>query len=371
MAITMTAAGAAHQLVHTLSYGDAISGEAFSLQRCLRKMGYESEIYAINVHPRYKGHAQDYRSFPTGFDGEVILHYSLGSPLNQLYLELTRATRGLIYHNLTPPRWFAGVNPRIVRDLDRGLEELPTLCAVTDRLIADSKFNAEELRQWGFNAEILHLPVDPKRWDFAANAGIASLVRAEGGIQLLHVGRFAPNKCIEDIIKTFYFVHHHLQKKSRLWLVGIDIDTELYSFALKRLARELELDSAVNFVGCLADSEVKALYENCTAYLCMSEHEGFCVPAIEAMSFGLPVIAYASSALPDTIGGGGLIVHQKRHPHIAELINYIYERQDFRNDLIARGRRRVEELSFENFERRLGELLSAQPARKAGNAVRG
>lgn len=346
-----------HQFVHTLSYGDAISGEVLALQRCFRAQGRESEIFALNVHPRYTGAARFITDFPAGFSGEVILHYSLGSSLNRVYEELRGATRSLIYHNLTPAKWFAGVNPRIAADIERGLEELPRLCRVSDRLIADSAFNAGELRALGCEAVVLDLPIDRAKWSVPRNEEFYRLVQSEPGLHLLHVGRLAPNKCIEDVIRTFWFVHRFVEPQSRLWLVGIDIDTELYAYTLKRLVHDLELGDVVTFTGCLADEDVRALYEASSAYLCMSEHEGFCLPLIEAMHFGLPVVAYASSAVPATLGGGGILVREKRHAEIAEMIGAIYRDQELRGRLVAAGRARVESVSLERFEARVREVF--------------
>jgi glycosyltransferase involved in cell wall biosynthesis len=362
---------AIHQFVHTLSYGDAISSEVLALRRSLRELGIQSEIYCINVHPRYKGEAHDYRDFVShhgaDFSGTALLHYSLGSPLNDLYLSLKKSRRSLIYHNLTPPHWFEGVNPRIVSDIKRGQEELPLLCKATELLIADSAYNAGELKDLGFDAVVLPLMIDPARWDVPSNPGIASLVQNGAAINVLHIGRFAPNKKLEDIIKVFYFLHHHVNSNSRLWLVGIDIDTELYSFSIKRLVEELRLSHAVTFAGCLDDTEIRALYENSSVYLCMSEHEGFCLPAIEAMHFGLPVIAYGSSALPDTIGGGGIIVTEKKHPEIAELISKIHEDAALRSLLVQRGRERVQELQYDKFKENVSAVFG-MASKKAVNA---
>ncbi len=351
-----------HQFVHTLSYGDAISSEVLALNRCFNELGIDSEIFCINTHPRYKGKTHDYRTFAQhcgdNFDGSAILHYSLGSPLNDLYQSLNKAKRSLIFHNLTPAKWFEGVNPRIVADIVRGQTELPGLCKVTDLLLADSKYNAAELEFLGFKAQVLELMIDPARWDIPTNQGFASVMKSEPGIHVVHIGRFAPNKKIEDIIKTFYFLHHHVNPQSRLWLAGIDIDTELYSFSVKRLVQELHLSHAVNFVGCLDDSEIRALYENGTVYLCMSEHEGFCLPAIEAMHFGLPVVAYASSALPDTIGSGGILVKEKKHPEIAELISLIAQDAALRSRLIDMGKDRVRDLFYDKFKERVIETFA-------------
>ena len=346
-----------HQLLHTLSYGDAISGEVLAIQRALQEAGVESSIYAINVHPKLEGQAEHYSTLPEDFDGTLLFHFSLGSPINELYSRLTSAHRVLLYHNLTPAHWFEGVNPRIRNDIEQGACELPELCRMSDRLIADSPYNAGELKELGFHAEVLPLPIDPGKWDVDANPGIAALLASDPALHVMHVGRLAPNKCIEDIIKTFYFIHHKIDRNSKLWLAGIDIDTELYSFSLKRMVEEFDLTDAVRFTGCLADSELKALYQHASCYLCMSEHEGFCLPVIEAMNFGCPVIAYAGTALPHTVGNGGILVEEKRHPEIAELVVEIHRNETLKAALKAAGHKRVEELSYEHFRPRVLSLL--------------
>ena len=360
-----------HQLVHTLSYGDAISGEVLALARIFRANNIESKIFAMHVHPKLEGQAEHYQSLLSDFTGEIILHYSLGSPLNELYRRLKSASRTMIYHNLTPAHWFQGINPRIVRDIEAGTKELPELCSLSVRLLADSAFNAGELKKLGFDAEILELPLDSEKWSVATNPGIYSLVKEQPGVHVMHVGRLAPNKSVEDIIKIFYFLHHKIEPKSTLWLVGIDTDTELYSFSLRRLVHELDLSDAVRFVGCLADEEVKALYKASTVYLCMSEHEGFCLPIVEAMYFGLPVVAYSSTAIADTVGTGGILVAEKRHAEIAELLYEIYSNSELREKLTTAGKKRVEDLSLDRFHARVNQVFmpksSAYEARAIGD----
>jgi glycosyltransferase involved in cell wall biosynthesis len=348
-----------HQLVHTLSYGDAISGEVLALQRCLQELGLQSEIFAIHTHPKYKGRTRSYLELSPQFSGSVILHYSLGSPLNSLYRSLTQARRILIHHNLTPASWFASINPRIFRDIEQGRHEFPELLGLTDVRLADSRFNVAEIEALGYSAEILELPIDSDKWSVAENPGIMQLLKGDPKLHLLHVGRLAPNKCIEDIIKVFYYLHKFIEPQSKLWLVGIDIDTEVYSFALKRLVHELGLDEAVTFTGQRDDGELKAFYCAASAYICMSEHEGFCLPVIEAMHFGLPVVAFASSALPDTVGTGGILVSEKKHPEIAEIIAKISRPGTLRESLMSAGKQRVAELSLSKFKKRVSELFGA------------
>ena len=273
----MSESRAIHQLVHTLSYGDAISTEVLALQRTLRGLGYRSEIFALGEHVRLKGRSRPFREVLQEEQADIILHYSLGSPLNEIFSSWRRGKRTLVYHNITPAGWFEGVNSRVARDIEAGLRDLPALCSVSDAIWADSQFNASELAALGFNADVLELLVDPERWGLARNEGVYQDVKRLARLNILHVGRLAPNKCVEDILKAFRFIRHGLEADSRLWLVGIDIDTELYAFSLREMAVQLGIGGAVEFTGCLTDEGVRAMYEAADAYVCMSEHEGFCL----------------------------------------------------------------------------------------------
>lgn len=348
---------AIHQLVHTLSYGDAISTEVLALQRVLRGQGYESEIYSIHEHPKLTNSSRPYATLRGNQAADILLHYSLGSPLNDLYAGWSSGARRLIYHNITPALWYRSINQRVADDIERGLSELPRLCGLSDAIWADSPFNAREIEALGYRVSVLELLVDPARWSSARNEGLYSSVQSSPGVQVLHVGRLAPNKCVEDVIKSFYFLVKYIDRDARLRIVGIDTDTELYSFSLRELANYLGIGYAVEFVGPLADEEVRSMYEASDVYLCMSEHEGFCLPLIEAMHFGLPVIAYSAGAVPDTVGDGGIVVREKKHAEIGQLLAMVAEPSALRSELQARGKARVEHFSFERFARRATELL--------------
>ncbi|MFN8389837.1 MAG: glycosyltransferase [Bdellovibrionota bacterium] len=355
-----------HQFVHTLTYGDAISGEAIAIKRLLRESGITSEIYSLHTHEKLAGENRLWTHFSTDIQpalaaGEqvaVVLHYSIGSPLNALFRDQPGIARALIYHNLTPERFFLNYNARVVADLREGRAELPKLLRSVDVALADSPFNKTELIEFGAtSAEVLPLLIDRKKWSVPANSGIKGVLAGHGGKNILHVGRFAPNKRLEDIIKAFYFYHHKIEKKSRLWLIGSDIDTEIYSFELRSLISELRLKDAVELVGMVADSELRSFYEASDLYLCMSEHEGFCVPIIEAMNFGLPVLAFDSSAVGDTLGDGGLLLQRKSPAEVAEVMNIMLSDQSLRAELISRGKKRVQEFGEEQFIAQLKKVL--------------
>ena len=359
------------QFVHTLSYGDAISGEVLSINRAIKERGEVSHIFALNVHPKLEhligGSVTVVK--PDSWREEIllnsrftesdtiILHYSLGSLLNQIYLELNQPKRVLIYHNITPSKWYDSINRRVADDIKDGIGQLPELARISDELWADSEFNQSELSALGFESKVLPLPLDPTRWELESNSGVAQILSSDPSKHILHVGRLAPNKSIEDLLKIFYFFHHYVCPASKLWLVGIDIDTELYSFALTRFAYELGVEDVVNFTGGVSDGELKSYYQHSDAYLCMSEHEGFCVPILEALHFGLPVFAYDAGAVRGTLGGAGFLFQEKRHAEIAEFMGYVLEQPDLVDSAINAGRVQESRFTFEKFGERLFALL--------------
>lgn len=366
-----------HQLVHTLSYGDAISTEVIALQRAFIEAGIESTIYAIHVHPFYRG-AENTASGPIAHfetlsrDGNraaLVMHYSLGSPLNEVYRMASGYKRFLIYHNLTPAKFFQGINPQLVRNLASGTSELPALCDLSDKLIADSEFNAQDLKRISKRArehgvEVLPLLVEPSRFEQPANAGFAALLQGTKGINVLHVGRLVPNKGIEEILRTFYFICKQIDQEARLWLVGVDIDSELYAYGLKRMCDAWGMAGQVEFLGQRSDGELRALYENCSAYLCLSEHEGFCLPVIEAMHFGLPVISTRHGALAETIGDGGVLIDAVTPSLVAELVAEVSNNATLRTSMIKAGRARVRKFESSNFYanvKRVFELGGGDP----------
>lgn len=353
------------QLLHTLNYGDAISGEALIIKRELCKIGIESKIFGLNAHDNVKSEMHDWKDLGIHIASAekcsdvvcVLLHYSIGSPLNALYKGLKNVRRVLIYHNLTPAHWFANYNARVYEDLREGLSELPDLLAVSELVLADSDFNKAELEKLGRNdVFVLPLALDEEKWSVSENPGIVNVLACTK-INWLHVGRIAPNKCVEDIIKAFYFYQHKICKCSKLWLIGHDIDTEIYSFELRRIVAHLHLELSVSFVGAISDAELKAFYRHSHVYMCMSEHEGFCVPLLEAMYFGLPVIAYNNTAIGQTLGEAGLLLNEKFPSLIAELANEVVMNENLRQELIANGRERSSHFCLGSFMTNLKNVL--------------
>jgi L-malate glycosyltransferase len=345
------------QLVPNLAFGDAISGQAMTLRRMFRAMGLVSEIYAENVDVALSGEARPLaRLREEAGDAVVMFHFSIGSAASDVFRLLSNR-RVLVYHNITPPEFFRGVNPQVASLCASGRAELRALGRHCVLAVADSEFNRRELQQLGYeNTAVVPIVLDPDRYAVRSVAALERPYR-DGHVNFLHVGRLVPNKRIEDVLKVFYFYRRRINPESRLFLVGIDTDMEIYAVALRQMIHDLGI-SGVAFPGRISQRELVTYYRLAHAYLCMSEHEGFCVPLVEAMHHGVPVIAYAAGAVPETLGDAGALVSRKDFPEIAELAAVVVEDERLRGAMIATGRESARRFLPEVVAPRLAELVS-------------
>ena len=191
-----------------------------------------------------------------------------------------------------------------------------------DLALGDSEYNRLELASLGFEATGV-LPVVP---DFSHLTGSANYMHAatfdDDWVNVLFVGRTIPNKRFEDVIRWFHAYKRWFNPRSRLLFVGSHSGFERYLTMLNALIARLGT-ADVHFVGHVTNEELVAYYEIADVFLCASEHEGFCVPLVEAFHMGVPVIAYAASAVPATMDGGGVLVTDKDPVHVAALINQV------------------------------------------------
>jgi glycosyltransferase involved in cell wall biosynthesis len=344
------------QLVPNLAFGDAISGQAMTLRRMFRAMGLRSEIYAENVDVALRGEARSLaRLREEAGDAVVMFHFSIGSAASDVF-RLLPNRRVLVYHNITPPEFFRGVNPTVAALCASGRAELRALGKHCVLAVADSEFNRRELEELGYpNTAVLPIVLDPDRYAVRPVAALERPYR-DGHVNFLHVGRLVPNKRIEDVLKVFYFYRRRINPESRLFLVGIDTDMEIYAVALRQMIHDLGI-SGVAFPGRVSQRELVTYYRLAHVYLCMSEHEGFCVPLVEAMHHGVPVIAYAAGAVPETLGDAGALVVRKDFPEIAELAAVVVEDQKLRTSMIAAGRESARRFLPEVVAPRLAELV--------------
>jgi len=331
---------AVHQLVPNFDDSDAIGNHIRALRGLLRDWGHASDVYAQYMHEALIGDARFYTRYRDVSRPENVLlfHFSIGSEVTSFFAGLPDR-KVVVYHNITPAEYFVGVNARVADRCRRGRWELGRLARVTDLALGVSEFNRQELEAAGFRRTgVLPILLD---WGHYAHPPVRRLLEQHGrGTILLYVGRVAPNKRVEDLVKAYYF-YRRLDPASRLLVVGSAVDTEGYLAGCQKLAAELGVTDGVLFTGAVSQAELCTYYRLATVYLSMSEHEGFCVPLLEAMHFGVPIVAYAAAGVPGTLGDAGLPVAEKDFPTIAELLHRVVTEPVLRDAIVAAQRERL------------------------------
>jgi glycosyltransferase involved in cell wall biosynthesis len=325
---------AVHQVLASLGYGDAIGHEVLGIQRVLRAAGYESEIFVESADRRVKDLTVDYLGLKDAShpDNILIHHFSIGSRSSRIAYALPDRMM-LVYHNITPPEYFIDVHPLLVQQCFLGRRELALYANRCDLALGDSEYNRQELEAAGFPRTGV-LPVVP---DFVHLSGTPNSMGARAyddeWVNLLFVGRMIPNKRIDDLIRWFHAHKTWFNPRSRLLLVGSHGGFERYVAMLQEFIARLGT-SDVHFLGHVSNEELVAYYEIADVFVCASEHEGFCVPLIEAFYMGVPVIAYAATAVPSTMDGGGVLIADKNPAAVAAVIHAVTTSQDLQDQII-------------------------------------
>ena len=353
----MTRSGQVHQLLAALSYGDAIGNEALAIQSQLRAMGFNSEIYAEHVHPRVAHLARPLWRYSSVSSTETVclFHFSIGSAAGRLiYPAPDRLVS--IYHNITPAHFFLGFQRHLAGLCHHGRRELAAFAPRTELALGDSEFNRRELEAAGYaRTAVLPIVLDLASYDRAPSPVVEAMFR-DGRRNILFVGRVIPNKRIDELIRVFAFYQRYLEPRSRLLLVGEHKGFERYFDRLNQLVRELRLDEVV-FAGHVDDEDLVAYYRVADAYLSLSEHEGFCVPLVEAMHFGVPVVAHDAGAVAETLRGGGILLREKRPEVVAELLHDVVTDGKLREAVLGTQRRAIAEIRARDFGALLRDRL--------------
>jgi glycosyltransferase involved in cell wall biosynthesis len=325
---------AVHQVLATLGYGDAIGHEVLGIQRVLREAGYQSDIFVETADRRLEPLTRDYRELVDAShpDNLLLHHFSIGSKASRTAYALPDRM-ALIYHNITPPQYFVGVHRTLARQCFRGRRELLAYMDRCELALGDSEFNRQDLEELGFPRTAV-LPVVPgfDHLDLPANPFVATQFD-DDWTNILFVGRVIANKKIEDVIRAFHAYHLKCNPRSRLLIVGIFSLFERYLASLNHLVEELEL-THVHFTGHVTDEELVAYYDIADLFLCASEHEGFCVPLVEAFYKDVPVLAYAATAVPSTMDGGGVLFDDKDPNHVAALMDAILSNAELEDAIL-------------------------------------
>lgn len=346
------------QLVPAYHRGDAIGDEATHLRHFFQTQGFESGIYRLSCDRELESESECFSGFPEPLPSDItILHFALPSPLTAAFRRL-RSKKVIIYHNVTSPEFFAGYSEEMVRIARLGREELRSLAGAVDMALADSPYSVRELEEFGFrNSRVFPLYLDLTKYKGPMNSLVHTLFR-DDRTNILFVGRVVPNKKIEDLIKVTFYYKKFISPLVRLILVGKSSSLPAYYHALVKLADDFLLASdEICFTGHLPDDEMFALYRASDIFLSLSEHEGFCLPLVESMIFDLPIIAYDSSAVPETLDGAGILIRDKRVEKVAELLNIVARNEKIKETIIRGQRERLAKLQSEGREPFLLQMI--------------
>lgn len=337
------------QIMPTVSFGDAVSNDARAINGVISEMGYETGIYAENIDGRISEfciHGID--ELPdTKKDDIIIFNHSTGTDLCDKIKKIN-GHKMMIYHNITPPEFFEGYSPAATNLTEYGYKCTKDLANTIEYVMAVSQYNANDLKKMGYNCPMAVRPILIPFSDYEKQPDqkIIDKYSNDGYVNIVFVGRIVPNKKQEDVIASFAYYNKYINQKSRLIIVGSDNGMEIYSRRLKKYADALLLEDVI-FTGHISFAAIIAWYRLADVFLCMSEHEGFCVPLVEAMYFNTPIIAYNSSAIGETLGGSGLLLDKKDPAETAMLIDRLANDDTFRKEVIKGQAERLKDFSYE------------------------
>ncbi|MCR5719851.1 MAG: glycosyltransferase family 4 protein [Lachnospiraceae bacterium] len=323
------------QLLRTLNRGDGVGNEAIELSKLFTRAGIDNHIYACVIGEGIdKSLCSPVSKLGETKDSDILLyHFSIGSSIS----ELVKKKKGrliLRYHNVTPYHFLKNYNPYLALRCMRAMEELKDLIPYTHSAVAVSEFNKKGLMNMGYTCDIRVCPIllDPDVFKKKSESN-------PRGKDILFVGRIVPNKKQEDIIKAFYVYNRDYDPDSKLILCGNNAGFEKYDRDLKDYVKKLGIkEGKVIFTGKVSEEKLVSFYENAGAFLCMSEHEGFCIPLIEAMHMGIPVVAYDSAAVGETLGMGGIALRDKDPHKCAAILNEVINNTSFREKVVICGK---------------------------------
>jgi len=333
------------QVIPSLASRDAIGGHVVQLRDLLRSRGFESDIFYGNATPD----RLDY-GFPVSRLGDrsstdrvLLYQLSIGSGVADIFRD--RGERKFVnYHNITPADLLEAWIPAVGEEVRWGRAQLRDLAPITEFAIADSMFNERELQAAGYRSTTtVPLLLDLDGFAGSPDPTLAARLagqRAGGGSELLFVGKVSPHKGQHDLVKALAAYRRLYDPQARLRLVGGAISDE-YRAAVERFADELGLIDAVEIAGSVTHEELIAYSAAADVFVCLSNHEGFCVPLLEAMYHRVPIVAYTNTAVPETVATAGLVLPDKQPARVAAAIHRVVTDQNLRAALARAASERV------------------------------
>ena len=352
-----------HQFLPMLAKGDGVGNNARAMAKRLAELGIPSRFYAdLDKTGEASGGHLDYAKAAEA--GDILLyHVATSSPMTT-YLARRSEPLGVVYQNITPPEYFATFDARAAAVQKRALGEVDALAERTLLAMTPSAYNAWDLHQAGYR-EVAEFPIIFDPTDFLGSSSprveeVLTGLRTKGFANWLFVGRLVPNKAQERLIMALHAHREAYGDTAVLHLIGRP-SYPGYVAALHRLAGELGLADRVNFVMGVSEEELAAFYRGSDLFASASEHEGFCMPIVEALFHGLPVMAYDAGAVPETLGIGGIHLPDRDPATIAAWAELIATDTGLRAHLRRLGREQLTRVAptatIPAFDRAIARLI--------------
>lgn len=348
------------QIVSSLNFGDAVGNDVLAINRALTEAGYITGIFTKAIHKKIKEPNVFLIDLLPQLTAEdiVIYHYAAADEFQTL-IESLEAKVVLRYHNVTPPAFFHGFDKVAEKVTSDGLQQIEELKDAIDYGLTVSEFNKRDLQNMGYECPIAVAPILIPFDDYRQEPSTEVINKySDGKTNIVFVGRVAPNKRFEDVIDCFVEYKKRYDKDARLFLVGNYDEKNAYYQYLKGYVKGIEAEDVL-FPGHIPFNEILAYYRIADLFLCMSEHEGFCVPLVEAMFFQVPIVAYSSTAIPGTLNGTGVLVESKEPDIVAEKMNRVLTDEAYRNEIVEKQNVRLLDFEYDRIKEQILEEITA------------
>ncbi|MCK9474027.1 glycosyltransferase [Sulfurimonas sp.] len=345
---------AIHQFTPSIVTGDGVSSALFFTQKVLKELGFDSEIFANHIDSHLVKQVKHIDDYPQSKNQLLLYHHSIGHKQHEKIMNFLDE-KVLVYHNITPSFFFAS-NPNLKKICDLGREQLASSVHHFSAAYTDSGYNAKELSHFGYkNITILPILADIKSKKKITHD--EAIVRQNANTyNILTVGRVVSNKCQHELINTLFYLKQNGIKNLKLFIVGKASQSD-YEEYLKELTKNLELQNEVVFTGKVSDEELASYYKSADIFITLSNHEGFCIPLVEAMMYDTPTLAFNAGGIATTVPSLSLLDF-KSPPFVASRILKIKNNSFLRHEMVLSQKKKLENFSYQNIKLALADFLS-------------
>lgn len=295
---------------------------------------------------------QVYLPFRAIFESFDILHFPVSAPP---YFQLSSTKIIVTVHDLTFILY-----PETMTKISRFYWSFFMSRGVktAKRIIADSKSTKDALIMH-YNISLEKVQVIPLALSNFCSSILVSdfqTIKEKYGLPekyFLYIGTLEPRKNVKRLLQAFHkakskkgISHKLLVVGKRGWLFSEIFET----------VENLGLENEVIFTGFVPDEDLPGIYSGAEVFVFPSLYEGFGLPPLEAMSYGVPVLASNSSSLPEVVGDAGILVNPENPDDIADGILQLVANRSLRNQLKERGLRQAQKFSLERMAKKTLEV---------------